>query len=81
MKELYSLGRNWWVQFKGEFMEDNLKDQIKELRNRTGLSQDKFSERFNIPASTLREWEQGKRKPPIYVLEMLKKIIDLEFKK
>ena len=57
------------------------KDKIKELRNRTGLSQDKFSERFNIPASTLREWEQGKRIPPIYVVEMLEKIINLEFNK
>lgn len=57
-----------------------IKEQIKALRKQTGLSQDKFSERFNIPASTLREWEQGKRVPPVYVVEMLKKIINQEFK-
>ncbi len=44
---------------------------IQELRAKTGLSQSKFAERYGIPVRTLQEWEQGKRKPPGYVLELL----------
>ncbi len=36
---------------------------IKKTRNKIGLSQEKFAEYFCIPASTLRNWEQGRRKP------------------
>ena len=51
---------------------------IAELRASTGLSQDKFAERYGIPASTLRKWEQGQRDPPPYVIRMLEKIIKYE---
>lgn len=52
--------------------------QIKELRNKTKLSQTQFAKRFNIPVATLRDWEQGRRKPPDYVIEMINKILNLE---
>ena len=32
-------------------------------RAKTGLSQTAFSERYGIPAASLRDWEQGRRKP------------------
>lgn len=48
---------------------------IVELRKMTGLSQDRFAERFEIPAGTVRNWEQGRTKPPEYVLKMLEKMI------
>ena len=32
-------------------------------RARTGLSQAAFAERYGIPAASLRDWEQGRRKP------------------
>ena len=32
-------------------------------RKRLKLSQDKFAQVFNLNASTLRKWEQGKRRP------------------
>lgn len=41
------------------------------LRKRTGLSQTKFAAQFGIPAKTLRDWEQGRRNPPSYVITML----------
>jgi putative transcriptional regulator len=28
-----------------------------------GFSQPDFAQRFNVPLDTLRNWEQGKRKP------------------
>jgi putative transcriptional regulator len=36
---------------------------VKAIRERTGLSQSGFAEKFGIPAPTLRAWEQGQRAP------------------
>lgn len=44
---------------------------IKEIRALTGLSQPQFSEKYHIPLPTLRKWEQGKREPPDYLMELL----------
>ena len=37
--------------------------EVREIRNRTGLSQDKFAMLIGVQPSTLRNWEQGRRKP------------------
>lgn len=44
---------------------------IKEIRALTGLSQVKFCEKYHIPLNTLARWEQGKREPPDYLVELL----------
>lgn len=44
---------------------------IKELRDRTNLSQNRFAEKFGIPVSTLRKWEQGETTPAPYIVNML----------
>jgi len=36
---------------------------VKEIRMLYGLSQDKFAKMLGISTSTLRNWEQGRRKP------------------
>jgi putative transcriptional regulator len=36
---------------------------VKMLRERFGLSQEKFSSRFGFSLGTLRHWEQGSRRP------------------
>ncbi len=51
---------------------------IKEMRNYTGLSQSKFAHIFDIPVATLKDWEQGRRTPPTYVINMMRSI--LQFK-
>ncbi len=33
------------------------------VRKRLGLSQAEFSERIDVPLETIRNWEQGKRRP------------------
>ena len=33
------------------------------IRERMGLSQDKFAKLLGISSSTLKNWEQGRRKP------------------
>ena len=49
--------------------------EIKELRVCTGLSQNKFASMFEIPVATLKDWEQGRRTPPSYVINMIKTIL------
>lgn len=36
---------------------------VRAIRRRTGLSQQKFAARFGFALSTLRNWEQGRRQP------------------
>lgn len=36
---------------------------IKAIRRRMGLSQTMFAQQFGFSVSTLRNWEQGKRRP------------------
>lgn len=49
---------------------------VRELRLQTGLSQSKFAKMFDIPLATLKDWEQERRKPPIYVINMMKTILE-----
>ena len=44
---------------------------IKEIRQSTGLSQQKFGEALNIPRRTVQDWEQGLRNCPEYVAELI----------
>lgn len=37
--------------------------EVRELRSQFGLSQDKFAALLGISVATLRNWEQGRRKP------------------
>lgn len=36
---------------------------VREIRESTGLSQEKFAGLFHISVGTLRNWEQGRRRP------------------
>lgn len=36
---------------------------VKEARNKLGLSQDKFADAFGVSAATIRNWEQHRRTP------------------
>lgn len=36
---------------------------VAKIRKKTNLTQKEFSEAFDIPLSTLRQWEQGQRVP------------------
>lgn len=38
-------------------------DDVRAVRQRTGLSQAEFSRQIGVSAATLRNWEQGRRKP------------------
>lgn len=36
---------------------------VRELRQRSHLTQCEFAERLGVPVETIRNWEQGKRQP------------------
>lgn len=51
---------------------------ILELRQKTGLSQSKFANRFHLNVRTVQQWEQGTRKTPDYVIWLIARVIELE---
>ena len=48
--------------------------RIKRIRATQGLTQAEFAELYGFPAATLREWEQGRRRPDRAVLAYLRVI-------
>lgn len=36
---------------------------VRAIRERLGLTQDRFATRFGFTVATVRQWEQGRRKP------------------
>ncbi len=46
-----------------EFQRGHTAMLARQARAKTGLSQHAFAERYGIPAASLRDWEQGRRKP------------------
>lgn len=47
-------------------------NQIKELRQRTGLSQAKFGQALGgIPLRTIQDWEADKRKPSDWAVQLI----------
>ena len=36
---------------------------VRAARRRLGMSQDRFAESFGVSAATVRNWEQGRRRP------------------
>ncbi len=51
---------------------------LRNLRKKYGLTQAEFSEKFGIPISTLRKWEQGVQKPSTTAMSFLHKIAEAE---
>lgn len=55
--------------------------EIKELRMLFGLSQQAFSDKYNIPKRSIENWESGKRTPPEYVISLLERAVKEDIKK
>ena len=49
--------------------------ELKEMRKLLGLSQAAFGKKYNIPVRTIEQWESGRRKAPIFVLELLERVV------
>lgn len=46
-------------------------NSIKELRISTNLTQKAFADKYEIPLSTLRKWEQGESRTPRYIIRYI----------
>ena len=53
--------------------------KLKELRKQTGMSQSKFATYFGISVRNIQEWEQERKQPPPYLVDLLKRILDNEY--
>lgn len=51
---------------------------IKDLREKTGLTQEKFAEKTGISVYNIRHWEQGYSKPPAYLISLLERVLKIE---
>ncbi|MCI7491239.1 MAG: helix-turn-helix domain-containing protein [Lachnobacterium sp.] len=51
---------------------------IKYLRLLTGMKREDFANYLHIPLGTVRDWEQGKRKMPEYVYELIEYKVERE---
>ena len=57
---------------------EDMEPEIRTLRVQAGMTQREFNEYLNIPLRTIQEWEQGRRTPPVYVVELIKYKIEKE---
>jgi len=54
---------------------------IKKIRELSGLNVRQFTERYKIPYTTFHDWDTGKSNPPVYVLELLERVVRIDFNK
>ena len=50
---------------------------VKQLRERYGLTRQQFCAAFSIPYATLQSWELGRRSCPEYVFRMMEMLLHL----
>ena len=48
---------------------------IKELRNTTQMSQNKFANYLGIPVANIQHWEQGVTNPPSYLISLISRVM------
>ena len=48
---------------------------IKELRNTTNMSQNKFAAYLGIPVANIQHWEQGVTSPPNYLISLISRVM------
>lgn len=53
---------------------------MKELRELLGLTQKEFALKFGFNLRTLQQWEQGRASIPVYLIPLVKRVIELESK-
>ena len=54
------------------------RDELRKLRERTGMNRKEFCEYFEIPYMTVTDWELGNRRVPQYLLRLMAYKIEIE---
>lgn len=52
--------------------------ELQELRKNTGMNRKEFCEYFEVPYSTMTDWELGRRRVPQYLLRLIEYKIKME---
>lgn len=55
-----------------------MKDELKRLRESTGMNRKEFCEYFEIPYMTETDWELGNRRVPPYLLRLMQYKVQME---
>ena len=55
--------------------EKDISQLVRELRERTGLSQEKFAARLGVTFPTINRWENGKAKPSPLGLKQIEDLL------
>ena len=50
-------------------------ERVKKMRRDSGLSAQKFGDKYGIPLRTIQEWEAGRRNAPDYVIALLERAV------
>lgn len=56
----------------------NSGDEIRRIRESTGMNRKEFAEYFGIPYRTITDWELGHRKMPDYLLRLIAYKVEME---
>ena len=56
----------------------NSGDEIRRIRESTGMNRKEFAEYFGIPYPTITDWELGHRKMPGYLLRLIAYKVEME---
>ncbi|MDO5575048.1 MAG: transcriptional regulator [bacterium] len=59
-------------------MENEKGKELTKVRNTTGMSRREFCEYFEIPYSTMTDWELGRRRVPQYLVRLMEYKIQME---
>ena len=54
------------------------REELKKLRESTGMNRKEFCEYFEIPYMTVTDWELGNRRVPQYLLRLMAYKIEIE---
>jgi len=55
-----------------------IREELINLRKKTGMNRKEFCEYFEIPYRTITDWELGNRKMPEYLFRLMKYKIETE---
>ena len=58
-----------------------LREELIEMRAKTGMNRKEFSDYFGIPYRTVQDWELGNRQMPDYLLRLMAYKLEMEKKK
>ena len=55
--------------------QDDISQLIRELRKRTGLTQEKFAARLGVTFPTINRWENGRAKPSPLAMQKIEELL------